>query len=132
MLLFSLAPKGFARPRVRVSAAGSPINTWRILMKLRNETPVLHAYFVWWKVEHRSKVKVTKNINKKHFWVITFDVKWKFVNVVPIYLKIGTHNDWTYNMYFTKTYMYINKSDVTYVSMARKYRIIKHLAFSKH
>ena len=29
-----------------VSAALSPINIWRILMKLRKETPVLHAYFV--------------------------------------------------------------------------------------
>ena len=32
---------------VCVSAAVSPINTWRIPMKLRIEIPVLHAYSVW-------------------------------------------------------------------------------------
>ena len=53
----------------------------------------------------------------------------KFVNGVPIDLQIGTHIDWTYNMYIEKTY--INKSNVTYVSMATKYRIIKHRAFFK-
>ena len=37
---------------------------------------------------------------------------------------IGTYLDWTYNMYIAKTY--INKSNVTYVSMATKYPIIKH------
>ena len=51
----------------------------------------------------------------------------KFVNVVPIDLKIGTHIDWTYTMYFAKTC--INKSNVTYVSMTTKYPIIKHRAF---
>ena len=55
----------------------------------------------------------------------------KFVNVVPIDLKIGTHIDWTYNMYMPKTY--INKSNITYVSMATKYTIIyiNHRAFFK-
>ena len=43
--------------------------------------------------------------------------------------KIGTHIDWTYNMYIAKTH--INKSNVTYVSMATKYPIIKHRAFIK-
>ena len=53
----------------------------------------------------------------------------KFVYVVPIDLKIGTHIDWTYIMYISKTR--INKSNVTYVSMATKYPIIKHRAFFK-
>ena len=53
----------------------------------------------------------------------------KFVNIVPIDLKIGTHIDWAYTMYIAKTY--INKSNVTYVSMATKYHIIKHRAFLK-
>ena len=35
----------------------------------------------------------------------------KFVNVVPIDLKIGARIDWTYNMYIAKTY--INKRNVT-------------------
>ena len=59
-----------------------------------------------------------------YFWIFS-----KFVNVVPTYLKIGTYIDWTYNMYIAKTY--INKSNVTYVSMATKYSIIKHRAFFK-
>ena len=53
----------------------------------------------------------------------------KFVSVVPIYRKIGTHIDWNYDMYIAKTY--INKSKVTYASMATKYPIIKNRAFFK-
>ena len=40
-------------------------------MKLRMEIPVLHAYFVWQPIEHRSKVKVIKDI-KTPVWPITF------------------------------------------------------------
>ena len=43
-----------------------------------------------------------------------------FVNFVPIDLKIGTHIDWTYNMYHTKNCT--NKNNVTRIS---KYPIIK-------
>ena len=53
----------------------------------------------------------------------------KVVNVVSIDLKTGTHIDWTYTMYIAKTC--INKSNVTYVSMATKYPIIKNRAFFK-
>ena len=55
----------------------------------------------------------------------------KFVNFVPIDLKSGKHNDidWTYNMYLAKKC--IDQNNVTYVSMATKYPIIKHMAFFK-
>ena len=46
----------------------------------------------------------------------------KFVNFVPIDLTIGTHIDWTYTMYIAKTW--IDKNNVTYVSMRTKYPII--------
>ena len=55
-----------------LTAAISPINTWQILMKLRMEIPVLHAYFVWQPIEHRSTVKVIKNI-KTTVLAITFE-----------------------------------------------------------
>ena len=51
------------RACVCVPAAISPINTWRMHMKLRMETPVRHFYFVWQQVEYRSTV--TKNMKKK-------------------------------------------------------------------
>ena len=54
------------------TAAFSPINTWRILMKLRLAIPVLHANLVWQLIEHRSKVKIIKNI-KTIFLVIIFE-----------------------------------------------------------
>ena len=47
----------------------------------------------------------------------------KLINFVPIDLKIGTHIDWTYTMYL--------QNNVTYVSMATKYPITKHMAFFK-
>ena len=53
----------------------------------------------------------------------------KFVNFVPIDLKIGTHIDWTYTMYHTKKCAIQN--NVTHISMATKYPIIKHRAFFK-
>ena len=56
-----------------------------------------------------------------------FGIFYKFVNVVSTDLKIGTHIDWIYNMYIAK--IYINKSNVTYASMATKYPIIKHRLF---
>ena len=66
----------------------SPINTWRILMKLRKEIPVCHAYFVLKSIEHRSKVmvKVIKHIkplfepyfltgSRREFWLVS---KWSW------------------------------------------------------
>ena len=53
----------------------------------------------------------------------------KFVNFVPIDLKIGIHIDWTYDMYLAK--QCIDKNNVTHVSMATKYPIIKHRAIFK-
>ena len=53
----------------------------------------------------------------------------KFVNFVPIDLKSGTLIDWIYTMYLAKKC--IDQSNVTYVSMANKYPIIKHRAFLK-
>ena len=53
----------------------------------------------------------------------------KFVNLVPMYLKIDTHIDWTYTMYLAKKY--IDQNNVTYVSMATKYPILNHMAFFK-
>ena len=57
--------------------------------------------------------------------------KWKsaskIVNVQPILPKIDTHNAWTYPMECAK-----NRTDpknVTYVSMATKFPIIKHREF---
>ena len=42
-----------------LTAAISPINTWRILTKLHKEIPVLHAYFVWQSIEYRSRSSKT-------------------------------------------------------------------------
>ena len=53
----------------------------------------------------------------------------KFVNFVPIDLKIGTYIDWTYTMYHAK--QLTNQNNVTHISMATKYPIIKHRAFFK-
>ena len=53
----------------------------------------------------------------------------KFVNFMPIDLKIGTHIDWTYTMYLAN--QCIDQNNVMYVSMATKYPIIKHTAFFK-
>ena len=39
-----------------------------------------------------------------------------FVNFLPIDLKIGTHIDWTYNMFLAKKFS--DQNNVTYVSMA--------------
>ena len=52
----------------------------------------------------------------------------KFVNFVRIDLKLGTHIDRTYVKYHAK--QYTNQNNVTHVSMATKYPIIKHRAFS--
>ena len=54
----------------------------------------------------------------------------KFVNFIPIDLKIGTRIDWTYTMYLAK--QYIDQNNILiYVSMATKYPIIKHRVFFK-
>ena len=49
---------------------------------------------------------------------------------VLIDLKIGTHIDWTYTMYIAK--IGIDQNNVTYVSIATKYPIIKNMAFFKN
>ena len=54
----------------------------------------------------------------------------KLINVVLIDLKIGTHIDWTYTI-CTLQKQCIDQNNVTYVSMATKYPIIKHWAFFK-
>ena len=46
----------------------------------------------------------------------------KFINFGPIDLKIGTHIDWA---------KCIDQNNVTYVSMATRYPIMKHMAFFK-
>ena len=53
----------------------------------------------------------------------------KVINFVPIDLKIGTHIDRTNTMYLSKKC--IDQNNVTNVSMATKYPIIKHMAFFK-
>ena len=58
-----------------------------------------------------------------------FCMFYEFVNFVPIDLKIGTHIDRTYIMYHAKKCT--NQNNVTHVSMATTYPIIKHRAFSK-
>ena len=50
-----------------------------------------------------------------------------FVNSEPIDLKIGTHIDFT--IYHIKNC--INKNNITRITMATKYPIIKHRAFFK-
>ena len=104
-------------------AAISPINTWRILMKLRMEIPVRHAHFVWQQIEHGSTRSRPQNTCTSLFetsgcsWCKYLSVypcrydAWltvlhhvtsnitrllhvsKFVNFVPIDLKTGTHID---------------------------------------
>ena len=54
---------------------------------------------------------------------------YEFVNFVPNDLNISTHIDRTYTMYHTKNAPI--KNNVTHVSLATKYPIIKHRAFSK-
>ena len=46
----------------------------------------------------------------------------KFLNFVPIDIKIGTHIDLTYTMYNTKQIS--NQNNVTRISMATKYPIL--------
>ena len=53
----------------------------------------------------------------------------KFIKFAPIDLKIGTQIDWTYTMYLAQKF--IDQNNVTYVSMATKYPIIRHRAFFK-
>ena len=53
----------------------------------------------------------------------------KFVNFVPIDLKFGTHIDWIYAMYLAKKI--IDQNNVTHISIAAKYSIIKQRAFFK-
>ena len=48
---------------------------------------------------------------------------------VPIDLKIGTHIDWTHIIYHAKNCT--NQNNVTRISMATKYPIIKHRTFFK-
>ena len=62
-----------------LTAAISPIiNMWQIAMKFCKEISVLHAYFVWQSIEHRSmsmsnvNVKVIKNITIT-VWAMTFE-----------------------------------------------------------
>ena len=53
-----------------------------------------------------------------------------FVNSEPIDLKIGTHIDLTYTIYHIKNRT--NKNNITRISMATKYHIIKHRVFFKN
>ena len=52
-----------------------------------------------------------------------------FVNSEPIDLKIGTHIDLTCTIYHIKNCT--NKNNITRITMATKYPIIKHRAFFK-
>ena len=52
-----------------------------------------------------------------------------FVNSEPIDLKIGTHTDLTCTIYHIKNRT--NKNNITRISMANKYHILKHRAFFK-
>ena len=124
-----------------VSAAISHIKTWRILMALRMEIPVLHAYFVSQQIEYKSTVKVTNNM-KTTVWAITFDPEvvetssW-FQNWVT-WCQIKHTTDWSQNWYTHWLDLYcipcitcIDQNNATYVSMATKYPIIKRRAFFK-
>ena len=72
--IFSRAPV-CVRAYVRACVRGIlPINTWPILMTLRLKIPVHHAQCVWQKIEHRSKVKVTKKHEThclSHSWLVS-------------------------------------------------------------
>ena len=67
-------------------------------------------------------VRVIKNRRQIKHTIFAY-VLLNLVNFVPIDLKIGTHIDWTYNMYHAKNCT--NKNNVTRISLATKYPIIK-------
>ena len=143
---------------VCVCARGiSPINTWPIIMKLRMEigqrsrSPKTWKITVWAIAFEPEVVEISgwfynvpdRNTYPKYFGphdvpfllhvtsnkTYDFCMFSKFDNFVPIDLKIGTHIDWTYIMHHTKECT--NQTNVTRVSMATKYPIIKHRRFSK-
>ena len=56
----------------------------------------------------------------------------KFINFVSIDPKISTHIDWTIlDLYYVPCKKCIDQNNVTYVSMATTYHIMKHRAFFK-
>ena len=67
-------------------------------------------------------VRVIKNRRQIKHTIFAYFLL-NLVNFVPIDLKIGTHIDWTYNMYHTKNCT--NKNNITRISMATKYPLIK-------
>ena len=60
-------------------------------------------------------------------WYGWFMKSSKIVNIQPILLKIDTHIAWTYPMWFAKKW--IDRKNVTYVSMETKIPIIKYREF---
>ena len=127
-------------------------------MQLRMDIPVHHAQCVWQK--KRTYVKGQGQGHRKHenhyvshnfwtgsrrdFWVgfkmflvkISIrSVAWRSVfashavNSEPIDFTIGTHIDFTCTIYHIKNCT--NKNNITRITMATKYPIIKHRAFFK-
>ena len=125
-------------------------------MKLRIDIPVHHAQCVWQK--KRTYVKGQGQGHRKHenhylshnfwtgsrreFWLVSKCSLSKYlseawcsvfashdVNSEPINFKIGTHIDFTCTIYHIKNCT--NKNNITRITMATKYPIIKHRAFFK-
>ena len=122
------------------------------------DIPVHHAQCVWHM--SKVKVKVTEN-TKTTIWAITSEPEvvetsgwfqnvpcqhiyqkcrsphdaWRSVfashdvNSEPIDFKIGTHIDFTCTIYHIQNCT--NKNNITRITMATKYPIIKHRAFFK-
>ena len=127
-------------------------------MKLRIYIPVHHAQCVWQK--KRTYVKGQGQGHRKHenhylshnfwtgsrrdFWLVSKCFLSKYlsevspwrsvfashdVNSEPIDFKIGTHIDFTCTICHIKNCT--NKNNITRITMATKYPIIKHRAFFK-
>ena len=84
-------------------------------------------------IEETSEVTMKNDVPCLHH--VTSNKKYdfcmfsKFVNCMPIDLKIGTHNYWTYTMYHANKCT--NQNNITRISMTTKYPIIKQRAFLK-
>ena len=122
-------------------------------MKLRIYIPVHHAQCVWQKKEHMFKGqgqghrKHENHYLSHNFWTGNVPCQniyqkcrsphdaWRSVfashavNSEPIDFKIGTHIDFTCTIYHVKNCT--NKNNITRITMATKYPIIKHRAFFK-
>ena len=106
-------------------------------MKLRIDIPVHHAQCVWQKkrtyVKGQGHRKHENHYLSHNFWTGSRRDFWLVsnqthdVNSEPIDFKIGTHIDFTCTIYHIKNCT--NKNNITRITMATKYPIIKHRAF---